>query len=407
MKNEISAKQSRVTFKKVDLSKYRLLSIFLTGYAFLSGFVFVEPSPAEWFFLIFVPFLLIDFSTTKTVLCMFFCLSLPLVISMYTGLSLYGYLDARFVTIDFYLFFFFMITASCVSTARLGPEQRSQLIDKIMTGWTYGAVINILTGLLAYVTRRISLFDIEIIYGLRLRGFFKDPNVLGPYIVPPAVYSLCNVMLSTRRRLKNALLFLLLTAGILLTFSRGAWLNYSVSLSTVVLGIIVQRKLRRKILTAVFLIVFSLTVILYLSASVEIYGVNLLKFVEARSQPQRYDYDRFATQRLVVEILESTNLVFGAGPGNYETYTKRMAAHSLYVRYLGERGFFGFALFILFLFSNLFAMTYSDFKFILIPTMIGQLANSFFIDSLHWRHLWLIIVLGMIRARTIKQQEGE
>ncbi|WP_461768321.1 hypothetical protein, partial [Pseudothermotoga sp.] len=49
--------------KRISTSD-KIHMIFLVVYVFLSGFVFVEPSPAEIWFLVSVPFLLIGFKTT-------------------------------------------------------------------------------------------------------------------------------------------------------------------------------------------------------------------------------------------------------------------------------------------------------------------------------------------------------
>uniref|UniRef100_A0A7V4KFL6 Uncharacterized protein n=1 Tax=Fervidobacterium pennivorans TaxID=93466 RepID=A0A7V4KFL6_FERPE len=76
-------------------------------------------------------------------------------------------------------------------------------------------------------------------------------------------------------------------------------------------------------------------------------GISLKDFILARLGLQSYDVGRFEAQRKFVHILSSANAFFGIGPGNYELYS-RMATHSLYARYIGERGLFGFSLFVMF-----------------------------------------------------------
>ena len=64
----------------------------------------------------------------------------------------------------------------------------------------------------------------------RATGFFKDPNVLGPFLVPALVYTLHRL---TEARLRKSLprlaVLLVLGFAMLLSFSRGAWFNLGVA----------------------------------------------------------------------------------------------------------------------------------------------------------------------------------
>ena len=62
----------------------------------------------------------------------------------------------------------------------------------------------------------------------RVRAFFQDPNVFGPFLVPAALI-LIEELLAPRMlrasRLTKAICLVALTLGVLFSFSRGAWLN--------------------------------------------------------------------------------------------------------------------------------------------------------------------------------------
>ena len=109
---------------------------------------------------------------------------------------------------------------------------------------------------------------------------------------------------------------------------------------------------------------------------------------------QSYDQDRFEFQRAFIRGLENAPL-FGIGPGNYGKLTEGYATHSLYFRTLGEKGIFGLfvlALLVIISLKNFWKIR-KEYAF-LFAGFIGNLINSIFIDTWHWRHLWILFVFG-------------
>lgn len=379
--------------KSSDLAVFE---IFFLGYVFLSGFVFIEPSPAELWFLVFALFLLRKIRLDSEILLTLWLLMGPMVISAYIGQVFFGLINLRFLVIDFYLFLLFILVTSFL---RYYFESKffETLVHKTFVIWAFAGAVNVLASLFS-ISASGRLLGVELlVFGIRMKGFFKDPNVLGPFLVPPAVYFL-NVLNDGKAHKKYSFLyflgFLLLSLGVLFTFSRAAWLNYGISLGLFFIIKLFRGPVHRTLKLIVFVfLVFALAA--NLADSVTVWDINLAQFIQNRSRLQGYDQDRFATQFEVFEILENSNVFFGAGPGNYEFFT-RMATHSLYARYLGERGVFGFLLF-LFFFMLVFwrLMSLKCLRFLL-PVMIGQVVNSLFIDSLHWRHLWVLISLCFV-----------
>jgi hypothetical protein len=133
----------------------------------------------------------------------------------------------------------------------------------------------------------------------------------------------------------------------------------------------------------------------YSADKIDLLGANLRDFILTRLGLQHYDLERFEAQRKFVDILSFTNAFFGIGPSNYELYS-RIATHSLYARYIGERGLFGVSLFALFWALVLREVSNPRDKNFILLVLLGQLVNSVFIDSLHWRHLWLLITLAFL-----------
>lgn len=357
----------------------------------------MEPSPAELWFLICIPFMLIHFKTTFRSLMIWGLIFLPMLISMYVGSTIFGMYNSRFVIIDSYLFFLFLILISYFDVVKRElPKQN--FFDMLMKAWFYAGFINILVVLVGYTTGSkilpTSIMSI-IFYGIRARGFFKDPNVLGPFLIPVALYSLKTFIEERKVRFLNLPAFLFISLGVVFTFSRAAWLNYVVTLSVYLLYATLDKRATKRSVLFVLVLILLFVGFLYLSWNIYIFDTNLREFLMARAKLQSYDEDRFSTQAKFLDILSSTSILFGTGPGNYEDFT-RMAAHSLYARYIAERGLFGFLTFFIFIIVIFRKAMKSDFRSFLIPVLMGQFVNSVFIDSLHWRHLWILLALSFI-----------
>jgi hypothetical protein len=381
----------------VDKFSAKVYFVFIILYTFLSGFVFIEPSPAEIVFVLFAPVLLIGFSTTWRIVLSFFFLFIPMIVSTYFGL-IQGFFNPRFFIIDGYLFLLFFVLSSLGHRVK-NIIDKGHLLDSLMKAWTLSGAINIFAGLFAYSTGKTSILGTKmLVSGLELKGFFKDPNVLGPFLIPVAIYHLFLFFSNQRRSIWNLILFIFLSVGVFFTFSRAAWLNLFISTIALIFTLIPYRRARRKI--AIFLITIGtfIGVFLGISKNIDVIGINLYDFFTGKLGLQSYDVDRFSAQRKFIDIMNYSiySLIVGIGPGNYEKFS-RYATHSLYIRYIGERGIFGFITFALFISTVLSEVRKSHYRKILIPIILGQFVNSLFIDSLHWRHLWLLFVISHLR----------
>jgi O-antigen ligase len=131
-------------------------------------------------------------------------------------------------------------------------------------------------------------------------------------------------------------------------------------------------------------------------------------FLEQRARFQSYDTQRFGAQRLGLELAQSHPL--GIGPGQFEVYST-VSAHSTYVRSLAEQGILGAAVLFALLFGTLLLAgrnavlgrdTYGIGSTALLAAWCGILANSVVVDTIHWRHLWLLA--GLIWAGAVSDQ---
>jgi hypothetical protein len=281
-----------------------------------------------------------------------------------------------------------------------------ELTRRLMKVYVLTALFSAVLGLLA-LKAPLPGKETFLYGGDRAKALFKDPNVLSPFLVPAAAIVLEEIgrprLLGWgTRRLVPALL--LLIAGSLVAFSRAGWLNIGVALATVVLiylsrsrGFIVFLR------TAATLGLAALAGYIFLAAT------GLLTFLQERSHLQSYDQHRFATQAL--GLADATRHVFGYGPGQVESNIG-YATHSLVVRVVYEQGVIGLAALAAIVLGTLLlavilvlddADVHGVGSAALLGSWLGIIANSFFIDSLHWRHLWIIAALIWCGA-TLRQE---
>ncbi|HZM19630.1 MAG TPA: O-antigen ligase family protein [Gaiellaceae bacterium] len=233
--------------------------------------------------------------------------------------------------------------------------------------------------------------------GPRAQGLFKDPNVFGPFLVP-AVLILMEETVAPRllrfRLWTKLLLLSVLTVGVVFSFSRAAWLNLAVGMLVLLVVLALRRGGGRRAMT---MLVVSLV------AGAALFGVvaatSSASFLTERAGLQDYDVQRFGTQATGLEIAATHPL--GIGPGQFEAVSE-LSAHSTYVRALAEEGVVGALLiFTLMLLTLGFAArnvalgvdTYGIGSAALLAAWCGLLVNSSFVDTLHWRHLWLVAAL--------------
>jgi hypothetical protein len=306
---------------------------------------------------------------------------------------------------------------SIVNVSNLGHAMRFELItlyalvlvvwlagmfdrsEYVRVGMTMYVVVATLSGLVA----SLALFvhfpgSVALTYGgARAKGFFKDPNVFGPFLVPAAAILLED--LSARRlfpwsRKVIAIGFMSTSVGVVLAYSRAAWLNYAIAIATVIAFQAARRGGWRRAVRS--LSVLALGGAAGLAALVY---TGSLTFLQSRSHLQGYDQTRFATQTSAFD--QTTAHVLGHGPGQTEL-SLNYSTHSLYARAAYEQGLLGLVLIVLVLGSTLFfALTLARHdrsvhgvgSAALAGSWLGLIANSVFVDTLHWRHLWVVAAL--------------
>jgi hypothetical protein len=336
-------------------------------------------------------------------------LSMLALCSTFIALNLLATMDAiesntaaKYLAVTIYVIALGMWTCGYVDS-----ERRARLIIK-----TY-----IISAVAIGITSSLALFvhfpGSELLLsddGERARGLFKDPNVYGPYLIPAALI-LAQESLTPRllrlNRLMQLVCFGALAAGILFSFSRGAWVNLVVGVLVMTFVIGLRRGGSKRAFMMIFVVIFALVAMLW-----AVFASGSLGFLEERAKFQSYDTQRFGAQRAGIELAESHPI--GIGPGQFEVI-EPLSAHSTYVRALAEEGVLGAAVLLGVMFGTLLLAarnaalgrdTYGIGSGPLLAAWCGLLANSFVIDTLHWRHLWLLagLIWAGVHASGVRTQ---
>src|SRR5579863_3162795 len=102
-------------------------------------------------------------------------------------------------------------------------EDTAARLNMLRHGLVTGAMIAAVAGIAGYLNLVPGGNDLLTLYD-RARGTFKDPNVLGAFLILPSLFVLQSVV-SDRfgKSFRNALAFGIMALAILLAFSRAAW----------------------------------------------------------------------------------------------------------------------------------------------------------------------------------------
>jgi O-antigen ligase len=200
-------------------------------------------------------------------------------------------------------------------------------------------------------------------------------------------------LLELRRSLK-ALCFGLLVFGVLLSGSRAAWASLAVGIVVVLAVLSLRRGAGRRAGAA-----FALVLVAVALTTVLVSVTDTANLLGDRAGAQAYDTDRFETQREGIALAEQYPV--GIGPGQFDVYSP-VAIHSLYLRAAVEQGVLGLVALVTFALATLMVAGRNAFhgrstmgigSAALLGAWVGLLVNSLVIDSLHWRHFWVVAAL--------------
>ena len=373
--------------------------------AIASGCIaFVEPSPYDLLILIaFALWLLGGFKVHPLVIPFATVMFLYVMGAVF---SLLPHLDepdpTLFVELSVYL------ALSGILYAMFFAEHTVKRAEICLEAYAVGCVIAGIGAILGYFNiaglgEALTLYD-------RASSTFKDPNVLGSYLVLGAMFYMQRLMLRTSRHVISTLVGLaVILAGIFLSFSRGSW-GVTAAALIMMVGLTlltegdprVRRRIVRTMVVAAVLGTLALGVLMSMESVRDM-------FVQRFALLQDYDSGetgRFGNQLHAIPML--LDRINGFGPVRFRLFFDE-DTHNTYVGAFSSYGWLGGAAF--FLLVGLTCVI--GFRQVLTPSPFQRAAQVFFptlfilliqavaIDIDHWRHIQLMFgaVWGIEAAR--------
>ena len=376
--------------------------------AFCGCIVFIEPSPYE--------------VTTLLALAVFMATGLrmrPIFLPLITLLILInlGYSISAVPLLDQSNVFFWIMTSwymavTAIFFAMAMSEDTAERLDAIRRGYVAGAVIASLAGIAGYFHLVPGGDDLLTLYG-RARGTFKDPNVLGAFLILPALFALQGVLIDRfGKATRDAVLYGLFSLAILLSFSRAAWGQLVLTSAFVIaLTFLTSRSVnqRSRVVLVTGLAVAALAMMLAVLLSVDSIASV---FQQRASFDQSYDTGRFGRfGRHVLGAAMALDLPLGIGPLQFNKFFPEDTHNSFLNAFMSGGWLAGLCYPALMFMTVILGWRYALVRLpwqraylAVFAAFLGAFCESFIIDTDHWRHYFMLLgaMWGMFAAAQIE-----
>jgi hypothetical protein len=380
----------------------RRMLLWLVGFS--GSIAIIEPSPYE----VAILSAIIFFTLTGLRLRAVFLPPLLLLFLVNIGYTICaaGLLDQSEI-LNWILTSWYLAT-SAIFIAMIFAEDTLSRLELLRRGLLVGALVASLAGIAGYfhlIPGRPEMFTL---YG-RAAGTFKDPNVLGAFLILPALFALQSVLVDPfGKATRSAALFGLISLAVLLSFSRAAWgqLVFTSAFLLILMYLTTPSPAQRSrfvILAIVGVAVATLAVIVLLSFD-SIGGL----FKERAALEQSYDAGRFGRfGRYVLGAQMALDLPLGIGPLQFNKFFPE-DTHNSYLNAFMSGGWIAGICYPALVFTTLLLgfrhifvrIPWQRLYLAVFAAFLGTVGESFIIDTDHWRHFWMMLGLmwGMFAA---------
>jgi O-Antigen ligase len=366
--------------------------------------VFIEPSPYE---LVTLAATIIFFATGLRLRLVFMPLLLLLfLLNVGYTIGAIPFLDqpevASWIATSWYMaitvMFFAMVTS----------EDTAARLDMLRRGLIVGGLIAAIAGIAGYFNLVPGGHDLLTLYE-RARGTFKDPNVLGAFLILPALFTLQSVVSDNiGKSFRSTIALGIMTLAILLAFSRAAWGGLVITSAFMLALMVLTGRSRAQRSRIIVMAVVAAIVAVMLVAVLLSFDSIAEMFKQRASFDQSYDEGRFGRfGRHVLGADMALDLPFGIGPLQFHNYFPE-DTHNSYLNAFMSGGWIAGVCYP----ALVFVTVLMGFRhaFVRVPwqraylaifaAFLGTVGESFVIDTDHWRHFWMMLgaMWGMFAA---------
>jgi hypothetical protein len=366
--------------------------------------VFVEPSPYE---LVTLAATILFFATGLRLRLAFMPLLLLLVL-LNVGYSIGAipFIEqsdvANWIATSWYM------AVTVIFFAMVISEDTAARLDMLRRGLIVGGVIAASAGIAGYFNLVPGGHDLLTLYE-RARGTFKDPNVLGAFLILPALFALQSVVSDGfAKSFRSTIALGIMALAILLAFSRAAWGGLALTSAFMLALMVLTSKSRTQRSRIIVMSVVAVILVVLLVAVLLSFDSIREMFNQRASFDQSYDEGRFGRfGRHVLGADMALDLPFGIGPLQFHNYFPE-DTHNSYLNAFMSGGWIAGVCYP----ALVFITVIMGFRHVFVPVpwqraylaifaaFLGTVGESFVIDTDHWRHFWMMLgaMWGMFAA---------
>ncbi|MGA2055800.1 MAG: O-antigen ligase family protein [Bradyrhizobium sp.] len=292
--------------------------------------------------------------------------------------------------------------------AMVMSEDAAARLDMLRRGLIVGALIAATSAIAGYLNLVPGGHDMLTLYE-RARGTFKDPNVLGAFLILPALFALQSVVSDHfAKACRNGVAFGIMALAILLAFSRAAWGGLAITAAFMLALMMLTSRTPTQRTRIVIISVLALVLLVLLIAALLSVDSIAEMFKQRASFDQSYDEGRFGRfGRHILGADMALDLPFGIGPLQFHNYFPEDTHNSYLNAFMSGGWLAGIC------YPTLIAVTViTGFRHVFTPVpwqriylavfaaFLGTVGEAFIIDTDHWRHFWMMLgtMWGMFAA---------
>ncbi|WP_457797039.1 O-antigen ligase family protein [Methylocystis sp. S23] len=392
-------------------SYQRLVDAAVFLFVAMGAIAIIEPSPYDFASLLAMPLWFFGgFSINRSFLVFAF---LILAFNFMGFLALIPYWDNPDSSLYQYQSAYLVLTA--LFYALFMGNRTTHRVELCLKAYLAGSLVAAFAGILGYLNMA-GLGEGVFLHAGRASGTFKDPNVLGSFLVLPIIYLAHGLMLGRAKGvLRAGAMLLVVFLGMFLSFSRGSYGATVVAFALMVASVYAtseNREMKRRIVMAALGALAMIAVVVAVLLSMP----ETRDFFNQRTAATQ-DYDEGSTGRFGNQLRSIPMLLdrfMGFGPLRFRLVFD-LEPHNSYVGAFANNGWIGGFLFVLLIGVTVFVglrlmFTPSPAQRLsqaVVPPTIGLFLQGLQIDIDHWRFVFFMLgaIWGLeaLRQRWVDQ----
>lgn len=362
-----------------------------------SFFVLIEPAPTDLLFVLAAFALVLSGVRPVKVIGPIDAIGAAVYI-WFSALSLYFVVHSmgfalRALGIEIYLVMLYLMTAYFAKTG--GDKAFKTILLMLLVAGTIASLLGVLAYWHLIPNSEIFFRDR---FMQRISSTFKDPNVLGPFLVPSILLCYWMAIAEPRVRLIATAIGSVVVLCLVLTFSRGAMIHTAFTLFVFTCALLAYRKTSVATLIGIIGLFFVATVILFVFQNAIMEAVSS-SFLGSRLTVQYYDESRFT--HIFASIGHIMDHPFGIGPNQSRSVYGYEAHNTFIVIALNNGLLAGIGLLIIYVGAVVRCMQkvaagqdgWLKYAFVL-AVLAGLTILMNVVSAAHWRHMWVILGLA-------------